>query len=196
MAEAEYAAGPRLISDSDSFAAWSDVPENLRKTILRLLPNGSIFLRRVETSTCQSGWLAGCALCTSALWAVKVKGRHGDNYHAAGLESHFARDTRHHPDVSASDPAHRRHIRVVTHALTPFMQPLLTCVRGIHVCLHVCEACVLLRAWTLTFIDTCRDTRMQWIALTRTHARACIGHPSVRRSLCDSCFISSTPLML
>lgn len=70
-------------------------------------------------------------------------------------------------------------LTVVTHSLTPF-QPLLTCVCGIYVCLHVCEACVLLRAWTLTSIDTCRDTRMQWIALARTHARACIGHPSVR----------------
>ena len=39
MAEAEYAAGPRLISDSNSFTAWSDVPENLCKTILRLLPS-------------------------------------------------------------------------------------------------------------------------------------------------------------
>ena len=49
MAEAEYAAGPRLISDSNSFTAWSDVPENLCKTILRLLPNTGLVARALWT---------------------------------------------------------------------------------------------------------------------------------------------------
>ena len=182
MTEAEYAASPRLISDSDSFAAWSDVPENLRKTLLRLLPNGPIFLRRVETSTCKSGWLAGCALCTSALWAVKVKGRHGDNYHAEGLESHFARDA-HHPDVSAAHRAHRR--PSLTHSL-------LTCVRGIRVPACVRGMCA--AACLDTHFHRHMPRHTHAMDCTYDHARVCMHWPS--RSLCDSCCISSTPLML
>jgi hypothetical protein len=171
MAEAEYAAGPRLISDSDSFAAWSDVPENLRKTLLRFLPNGPIFLRRVETSTCKSGWLAGCALCTSALWAVKVKGRHGDNYHAEGLESHFARDARHHPDVSAADRAHRRHS--LTHSL-PSNPSSHVCVAYMCACMcarHVC-CCVLGRSLSSTHAETHACNGLHLRVRTRVRALA------------------------
>jgi hypothetical protein len=156
MAEAEYATGPRLISNSDSFAAWSDVPENLRKVILRLLPNGPMFLRRVDTSHCKSGWLAGCAHCASTLWAVKAKGRHGEHFHAEALESHFEDDVRHQPDVSAVTVR-----ATITHSLpTP---------RGRHV---RCSASACLNT------HFHRRTRTQWIARTRTCA--CIGHSSVR----------------
>jgi hypothetical protein len=172
MAEAEYAAGPRLISDSNSFTAWSDVPENLCKTILRLLPNGPIFLRRVETSTCKSGWLAGCALCTSALWAVKVKGRHGDNYHAEGLESHFARDARHHPDVSAADRAHRRHS--LTHSLPT---PPHMCVW--HTCVPACVRGMCAAACLDAHFHRHMPRHTHAMDCTYAYARACVHWPSL-----------------
>ena len=59
MAEAEYAAGPRLISDSNSFTAWSDVPENLCKAILRLLPNTGRTCGHVTAITVQLWMVSG-----------------------------------------------------------------------------------------------------------------------------------------
>jgi hypothetical protein len=63
MAEAGYAACPRLISDSNSFTAWSDVPENLCKTILRLLPNTALWTHHSDHITVQLWMVSGmCAV--------------------------------------------------------------------------------------------------------------------------------------
>ena len=106
------------------------------------------------------------ALCTSALLAVKVKGRHGDNYHAEGLESHFARDARHYADVSAADS--------LTHSL-PTLSP--------HMCLwHTCVPACVRGMCAAACLDTHFHRHMprHTHAMNCTCARACIGHPSVR----------------
>jgi hypothetical protein len=133
---------------------------------------------------CVSGWLAGCATCNTKMWAVKLKGVNKNVYHASALGTHFEHDARHQPDVSASDPAHRRHSRVVTHSLTPFMQPLHTCALGIHVCLHVCEA----------YAAACLDTHFHRHMPRHTHANANGLHFRVRttRTCTHSCTHTST----
>jgi hypothetical protein len=180
MAEAEYAAGPRLISDSNSFTAWSDVPENLCKTILRLLPSEHWPVDTSQRSH-HSATLDGQrdALCTSALLAMKVKGRHGDNYHAEGLESHFARDARHHPDVSAADRAHRRHS--LTHSLPT---PPHMCVW--HTCVPACVRGMCAAACLDTHFHRHMPRHTHAMDCTYAHARACMHWPSLCATLVAS----------
>ena len=87
----------RTVSTHDDFT--DEVPVALQAELSRFLDGRPIVVQRVKA---KSGWAAGCALCQSTLWAVKIKGRHGLSFHAQNLASHREYSCQQVPNVQVS----------------------------------------------------------------------------------------------
>jgi hypothetical protein len=163
-----------LITLRDGFGAWGDVPALLRSEIFKWLPRGDVFLCRAGPGRkCESGWLAGCATCNTKMWAVKLKGVNKNVYHASALEAHFEHDARHQLDVSASDPAHRDRLTVVTSA-SSLTHSLPSCNPSSHVCVAYMCACMCAR-------HVCCSVLGRSLSSTHAETHACNGlHLRVR----------------